>query len=86
MANTDITSPTMDGIGPHGTRIGLLRVLGRAHAWALGVGLAPGFVGAPGGGGVGFISGASTLATAVRLGRSYLSSLPGPPCQLIHDA
>jgi len=39
MANTDITSPAMDGIGPHGTKIGLLRVLGPAHVWALGVGI-----------------------------------------------
>ncbi len=39
MANTDITSKTMDGIGPHGTKIGLLRVLGPAHIWALGVGI-----------------------------------------------
>jgi ethanolamine permease len=35
----DITSATMDGIGPHGTKVGLLRVLGPAHVWALGVGI-----------------------------------------------
>ncbi|MBS3980608.1 MAG: amino acid permease [Rhodobacteraceae bacterium] len=29
----------MDGIGPHGTKVGLLRVLGPAHVWALGVGI-----------------------------------------------
>ena len=39
MANTDITSKTIDGIGPHGTKVGLLRVLGPAHIWALGVGI-----------------------------------------------
>lgn len=39
MANTDITSPTMDGMGPHGSKIGLLRVLGPGHVWALGVGI-----------------------------------------------
>ena len=39
MANTDITSKTMDGMGPHGTKVGLLRVLGPAHVWALGVGI-----------------------------------------------
>jgi ethanolamine permease len=39
MAETDITSKTMDGMGPHGTQIGLLRVLGPAHVWALGVGI-----------------------------------------------
>ncbi len=39
MAETDITSKTMDGMGPHGTKIGLLRVLGPAHVWALGVGI-----------------------------------------------
>lgn len=35
----DITSKEMDGMGPHGTSIGLLRVLGPAHIWALGVGI-----------------------------------------------
>ena len=35
----DITSATIDGIGPHGTQVGLLRVLGPAHVWALGVGI-----------------------------------------------
>src|SRR5690349_8092861 len=35
----DITSATIDGIGPHGTKVGLLRVLGPAHVWALGVGI-----------------------------------------------
>jgi ethanolamine permease len=39
MSNTDITSPKMDGMGPHGTSVGLLRVLGPAHVWALGVGI-----------------------------------------------
>ncbi|EPX83765.1 amino acid/polyamine/organocation transporter, APC superfamily [Rubellimicrobium thermophilum DSM 16684] len=39
MADVDITSQTMDGMGPHGTRVGLLRVLGPAHVWALGVGI-----------------------------------------------
>ncbi len=39
MAETDITSKTMDGMGPRGTKIGLLRVLGPAHIWALGVGI-----------------------------------------------
>ena len=39
MANTDITSKTMDGMGPHGTKVGLLRVLGPTHVWALGVGI-----------------------------------------------
>jgi ethanolamine permease len=39
MANTDITSKVMDGMGPHGTKVGLLRVLGPAHVWALGVGI-----------------------------------------------
>ncbi len=39
MANTDITSKEMDGMGPHGTVVGLLRVLGPAHVWALGVGI-----------------------------------------------
>lgn len=39
MADFDITSQTMDGIGPHGTKVGLLRVLGPAHVWALGVGI-----------------------------------------------
>ncbi|MCA3453169.1 MAG: amino acid permease, partial [Rhodobacter sp.] len=29
----------MDGIGPHGVKVGLLRVLGPAHVWALGVGI-----------------------------------------------
>jgi ethanolamine permease len=39
MANTDITSKVIDGMGPHGTKVGLLRVLGPAHVWALGVGI-----------------------------------------------
>lgn len=39
MADIDITSQTMDGMGPHGTKVGLLRVLGPAHVWALGVGI-----------------------------------------------
>ncbi len=39
MAQTDITSKIMDGMGPHGTKVGLLRVLGPAHVWALGVGI-----------------------------------------------
>jgi ethanolamine permease len=39
MAQTDITSSDRDGMGPHGTKVGLLRVLGPAHVWALGVGI-----------------------------------------------
>ena len=39
MTDVDITSKTMDGMGPHGTKVGLLRVLGPAHVWALGVGI-----------------------------------------------
>ena len=39
MTEVDITSKTMDGIGPHGVKVGLLRVLGPAHVWALGVGI-----------------------------------------------
>jgi ethanolamine permease len=39
MSDVDITSKTMDGMGPHGTKVGLLRVLGPAHVWALGVGI-----------------------------------------------
>jgi ethanolamine permease len=39
MADFDITSSTRDGMGPHGTKVGLLRVLGPAHVWALGVGI-----------------------------------------------
>ncbi|MCW1920664.1 APC family permease [Rhodobacter sp. KR11] len=39
MAEFDITSTTRDGMGPHGTQVGLLRVLGPAHVWALGVGI-----------------------------------------------
>jgi ethanolamine permease len=39
MSDFDITSPKMDGMGPHGTKVGLLRVLGPAHVWALGVGI-----------------------------------------------
>ncbi|MGB3146580.1 MAG: amino acid permease [Paracoccaceae bacterium] len=39
MADFDITSKEMDGIGPHGAKVGLLRVLGPAHIWALGVGI-----------------------------------------------
>ena len=39
MADIDITSKDIDGMGPHGTKVGLLRVLGPAHIWALGVGI-----------------------------------------------
>ncbi len=39
MTGTDITSKTIDGMGPHGIKVGLLRVLGPAHVWALGVGI-----------------------------------------------
>jgi ethanolamine permease len=39
MTEVDITSKTMDGMGPHGVKVGLLRVLGPAHVWALGVGI-----------------------------------------------
>ncbi len=39
MSDFDITSQKMDGMGPHGTKVGLLRVLGPAHVWALGVGI-----------------------------------------------
>ncbi len=39
MTDFDITSKEIDGIGPHGTKVGLLRVLGPAHVWALGVGI-----------------------------------------------
>jgi ethanolamine permease len=39
MTDVDITSKTMDGMGPHGVKVGLLRVLGPAHVWALGVGI-----------------------------------------------
>lgn len=39
MADFDITSQKIDGMGPHGTKVGLLRVLGPAHVWALGVGI-----------------------------------------------
>ncbi|MFZ1468950.1 MAG: amino acid permease [Paracoccaceae bacterium] len=39
MADFDITSDKIDGMGPHGTKVGLLRVLGPAHIWALGVGI-----------------------------------------------
>ena len=39
MSDVDITSKTMDGMGPHGVKVGLLRVLGPAHVWALGVGI-----------------------------------------------
>jgi len=39
MSETDITSKTMDGMGPGGTKIGLARVLGPAHVWGLGVGI-----------------------------------------------
>ena len=35
MTEVDITSKTMDGMGPHGVKVGLLRVLGPAHVWAL---------------------------------------------------
>lgn len=39
MQDFDITSQVRDGMGPHGTQVGLLRVLGPAHVWALGVGI-----------------------------------------------
>lgn len=39
MTDFDITSAERDGMGPHGTKVGLLRVLGPAHVWALGVGI-----------------------------------------------
>jgi ethanolamine permease len=39
VADFDIASKKIDGIGPHGTRVGLLRVLGPAHVWALGIGI-----------------------------------------------
>ena len=39
MADFDITSKGADGMGPHGVKVGLLRVLGPAHVWALGVGI-----------------------------------------------
>ena len=39
MADFDITSKEIDGMGPHGAKVGLLRVLGPAHIWALGVGI-----------------------------------------------
>ena len=39
MADFDITSKERDGMGPHGVQVGLLRVLGPAHVWALGVGI-----------------------------------------------
>jgi len=40
MADFDITAKGgADGMGPHGTQVGLLRVLGPAHVWALGVGI-----------------------------------------------
>lgn len=39
MADFDITSAERDGMGPHGVQVGLLRVLGPAHVWALGVGI-----------------------------------------------
>ena len=39
MADFDIASKERDGMGPHGTNVGLLRVLGPAHVWALGVGI-----------------------------------------------
>ncbi len=39
MSDTDITSAERDGMGPRGTKVGLLRVLGPAHVWALGVGI-----------------------------------------------
>src|SRR4028119_1605054 len=38
MAQTDITSPVADGM-VHATKVGLARVLGPAHVWALGVGI-----------------------------------------------
>src|SRR4028119_63458 len=38
MAQTDITSPVADGM-VHATKVGLVRVLGPAHVWALGVGI-----------------------------------------------
>lgn len=39
MSDIDITSKEIDGMGPKGTKVGLLRVLGPAHVWALGVGI-----------------------------------------------
>jgi len=39
VAEFDITSQGADGMGPKGTKVGLLRVLGPAHVWALGVGI-----------------------------------------------
>jgi ethanolamine permease len=40
MADTDITAAGgIDGIAGRGTKVGLLRVLGPAHVWALGVGI-----------------------------------------------
>ena len=39
MSNFDIASQQADGMGPHGVKVGLLRVLGPAHVWALGVGI-----------------------------------------------
>ncbi|WP_246045395.1 APC family permease [Rubellimicrobium roseum] len=38
MAQTDIASPVADGM-VHATKVGLVRVLGPAHVWALGVGI-----------------------------------------------
>ena len=38
MAQIDITSPQADGM-VHATKVGLVRVLGPAHVWALGVGI-----------------------------------------------
>ena len=39
MASSDITSKGSDDATPHGAKVGLLRVLGPAHIWALGVGI-----------------------------------------------
>jgi len=39
MTDINISSKEIDGMGPRGTKVGLLRVLGPAHVWALGVGI-----------------------------------------------
>ena len=39
MTDINISSKEIDGMGPRGTKVGLLRVLGPAHIWALGVGI-----------------------------------------------
>ncbi|MHA6347496.1 APC family permease [Roseivivax sp. CAU 1761] len=39
MADIDITSARADGMAAGGTKVGLARVLGPAHVWALGVGI-----------------------------------------------